>query len=237
MADFWIDTATQRIVAQAQVEVTTDTLAHLFVDQVMPRFLSTQGHTALHASGTVIANQAILFFGHSGWGKSTLASEFHFNDHPGISDDVIFIEQAGDRFHAVQSYPGFRLWPDMAGHYESAATNLEPVAHYYAKQRLVTASPPPIQPTPIRCMFLITAPDQADEQIQIGPVDRMKAFWTMTEQSFRLMPHDTAQIQREFKRFSDLADSIPFFSLSYPRQRAALPAVRQRILDHVATLE
>jgi hypothetical protein len=235
MAEFWIDAAVRQVVAQAQAGVTSETLAHLFVDQVMPRFLSTLGHTALHTSGAIMDDQAILFLGHSGWGKSTLAAEFHFNGYAGISDDVIFIEHVGKTFLAVQSYPGFRLWPDIASRYESSVAHLAPVAHYYAKQRIVTNTQ--TQSMPIQCAFLIASPDQADDHIQIEPLDPMKAFWILTEQSFRLMPHDTTQIQREFALFSDLAASIPFFSLSYPRHLASLPAVRERILDHVAGLE
>ena len=233
MAEFWIDAVAQNIVAQAKAEATSDTLAHLFIDQVMPRFLSTRGHTALHASGAVVAGQAALFVGQSGWGKSTLASEFHFSGHPGISDDVIFIEKTRRVFHAVPSYPGFRLWPHIANRYETSV-KLAPVAHYYSKQRLITKAD--VHSASIGCGFLIVPPDEASDSIEIEPVDPMKAFWSLTEQSFRWMPSDRAQIQREFTLFSDLAETVPFFSLSYPRQLPLLPGVRQRIVDHVAGL-
>ncbi len=233
MADFGIDTLQSQIAAQIFPQVTPQTMAHLLVDQVMPRLLSTQGHTSIHASGVVVNGSAVLFLGHSGRGKSTLASEFHFNGYVGISDDAIFIEQANEHFFAVQSYPGFRLWSDSMGRYSSASLHYAPVAHYHTKQRIMLSeSAPPDHPVPIQCVFLLTVPDESTD-IRIDRLTHQQAFWTLTQHSFRLMPSDSQQLEREFFLFGTFAKHIPCFALTHPRSFKYLPAVLDRILRHL----
>lgn len=234
-AEFQVHTVESKITAQAVPQTTPDTVAHLLIDQVLPRFLSTQGHTSIHASGVVVNGKAVLFLGQSGYGKSTLASEFYFSGYPGISDDVIFIEQNNNTFYAVQSYPGFRLWSDSLDRHSGRSLSYAPVAHYHAKKR-ITDIVSTDYPVPIQCVFLLGDPEVNNSGIRIEPLAHQQAFWTLTQHSFRLMPSDQRQMEREFFLFGGLAEQIPICSLTYPHSYASLPDVLQQILNYLDTL-
>ena len=53
-------------------------LRHLLLNQIIPRYLATNGRLILHASAVTLENgKTIAFLGNSGFGKSTLVSSFH----------------------------------------------------------------------------------------------------------------------------------------------------------------
>ncbi len=49
----------------------------------------------LHASGAVVNGRAVLALGAAGAGKSSLALSWHRAGHPGLGDDVVFVDQQG----------------------------------------------------------------------------------------------------------------------------------------------
>ncbi len=55
----------------------------------------------------------------------------------------------------------------------------------------------------------------------------------LVEQSFALDPTDILCAQQRLRRASEVASAVPTFMLSYPRDYACLPEVRQRILEAV----
>lgn len=234
MADFHITPT--RITAQTAPGTPQETVVHLLVDQALPRWLWMLGQQPLHAGGVEIRGRAVLFTGHSGWGKSTLAAEFHHAGHVSISDDVVFVERCDDSFWAVQSYPGFRLWTDSIGRYPFQ--HVAPMTHYSVKQRVImtdSSSPVPLS-APIACIFALAPPEALASEIRIVRLTPAQAFWHVTQQSFRLMPADAARVQREFALFSDFAARVPFYSLSYPRTFAALPGVVRAVVDHLSVI-
>jgi ABC-type multidrug transport system fused ATPase/permease subunit len=70
--------------------------------------LHLQGVILLHASAAVLRKKAVLFLGHSGAGKSTIAAVLHGQNRTVLSDDVTEISPS---FCAVPSIPEIRLWP------------------------------------------------------------------------------------------------------------------------------
>jgi hypothetical protein len=233
--DFLIDPDSKLITASPGLPAST--LAHFLLDQVLPRYLSYLGASAVHASSVSIDGRAALFLGNSGRGKSTLATELHFRGHPAIADDVTFIEQHDEGFWAVQSYPGFRLWPDSAHRYNYPSYVQVPVAEDYAKRRLVyAAAQSHTAAAPIACIFVMTPPDPALQEMRIRPVPPATSFPALLEQCFPFILDEPAVVRREFEFFAGLAGQVPAFTLDYPRSYAALDHVAKAIIAHVAAL-
>ncbi|MCA9905864.1 MAG: hypothetical protein KC547_18540, partial [Anaerolineae bacterium] len=236
-ADFWIDADQRLIAAYPFAGVSNDALAHLLLDQVLPRLLSHLGQLALHASGVVIEDQAVIFLGESGLGKSTLAAEFHFNGFRGFADDTVFMEKIDGGFVAGPAYAGFRLWPDSARNYALLSASLPPVSLIHGKRRLVLRTDDVIDiPLPLRAIYVLTAPDAIDTDIFIDAIAPKDAFWTLMRYIFRLVVPDRDQMSRDLSVVGELADSVPCFSLKYPREYNQLPVLRQRLLEHGTSL-
>ncbi|EDM37165.1 hypothetical protein PBAL39_05183 [Pedobacter sp. BAL39] len=62
------------------------------------------GAMSLHAACVVIGGRAVLFCGHSGTGKSSLAAWFALKDYTVLSDDVVALRK--DDSGKIMAYPG-----------------------------------------------------------------------------------------------------------------------------------
>lgn len=82
------------------------------VGPVMGFVLRLRGLTCLHASAIEVAGHAIALLGLPGAGKSTTAAAFAHSGFPVLSDDVVALQESGDRFLVPPGYPRVNLWPD-----------------------------------------------------------------------------------------------------------------------------
>jgi hypothetical protein len=73
-----------------------------------------RGRVPLHASAVVIEDQAVLFAGSAGAGKSSLAAAFAILGYPVLSDDVVVMDDSGACVRAYPSYARLSLWSDSA---------------------------------------------------------------------------------------------------------------------------
>lgn len=70
----------------------------------------------LHGSTVDLGNRCITLVGHSGAGKSSLASGFVDKGYKLISDDVSRIEYIDSNHYVYPSYPSQKIWKDGAHH-------------------------------------------------------------------------------------------------------------------------
>jgi hypothetical protein len=95
-----------------------------------------RGRVPVHASAVVIQDQAILFAGAAGAGKSSIASAFAVLGYPVLSDDVVVIDDSN--VGGVVAHPSrarLSLWPDSAASLFSTQS-LPAHSPVYAKRRL-----------------------------------------------------------------------------------------------------
>ena len=79
---------------------------------VLAVLLRQRGHLLLHASAVAVADEAVLFLGGAGWGKSTTAAALHARGHSLMTDDVAVLK-IGETYPTL--YPGLpqlKLWPE-----------------------------------------------------------------------------------------------------------------------------
>jgi hypothetical protein len=94
-----------------------------------------RGRVPIHASAVVIDDQAVLFAGAAGAGKSSIASAFAVLGYPVLSDDVVVIDDASGGLMGYPSRARLSLWPDSAMSLFSQ-TSLPTHSPVYAKHRL-----------------------------------------------------------------------------------------------------
>jgi hypothetical protein len=208
------------------------TVRHLLLDQVMPLVLSRRERIVLHASAVVTGRGAIAFAGRSGQGKSTLAASLAQEGYSLIADDCLVLRVEQECWTALPSYPGVRLWPSAAGEVLREDTPTLEVAHYTRKRRICDTDVLPYasDPAPLRRLFFLT--DDAGE-ISFERLPQGRAFMALVEFAYNLDIEDKAFLRRQFDSVGQLTADVPAYAIHYPRDFAALPALRQAILRHL----
>ena len=76
--------------------------------------LYLRGLTCLHASAVLIDNQAVIFAGDAGAGKSSLAASFALHGYPVLSDDIVALLPGEEGFVVPPAIPVIRLRSHVA---------------------------------------------------------------------------------------------------------------------------
>lgn len=241
LADFWLLTDGSSIECNIPFDVPAHTIEHLLLDQVLPRILSHHGRTVLHASAVKHGENAVVFLGDAGWGKSTLTASFCRMGLPLITDDCLLLDEEDEQVMGIGSYPGLRLWPDSLRSLDRHEDAHDPVSHYSSKRRLGLGEGDIQfydQPLPVGHIYVLSDPEHADPNgpVSIQPMTAREGVVSLLEYSFRLDITDRERNAREFETLSHLAERLPMFRLTYPRRYDMLPLVRRTILAHVDQL-
>ncbi len=89
LADFEIDLANRRVVSHPRPGTDPGIIPILLTGTIVAFLLSIGGALVLHASAVEVDGGALAFVGHSGQGKTTLATLFCAAGHPLVTDDVL----------------------------------------------------------------------------------------------------------------------------------------------------
>jgi hypothetical protein len=234
-AHYQVSADGQHVLAWPDPQVQDATLEHLYLNQVLPLALSRQGRLVLHGSAVDIDGQAVAFLGASGRGKSTLAASFAADGVHFLTDDGLLLEPSGGQLMVMPSHPSIRLWEDSEAALVGAGTERAPAVVYTDKSRLLAgpgmafcAEARPLN----RVYFLGDGEATAPE---ISPMRSAEALMGFVQNSFLLDFESHAMLTRHFDDLARLTGSTLFFKLDYPRDFAALPAVRQAVVEHLRT--
>lgn len=231
LADFEVSEDGHRVACRPVPGVDKATVEHLFLNQVYPLALTRRGRPAFHAAAVRVAGGAVAFLGASGMGKSTLTMAFARAGLPFLTDDGLLVEMNEGGYRVLPNHPSIRLWNDSREALAAPGTEIAPALSYTDKARL---HPEPSaycdQPQPLRCAYLLA--DNGVQDTEIQPLHGAGALMAWIQNSFLLDIKDTALLQRHFDWASDISGAVPLYSLDYPRRYAALPRVRQAIIDH-----
>lgn len=236
-ADFILWDSDSRIDCRPEKDVSLHTVIHLFLDQVLPMFLSHKGCVVLHGSGIVVSNKASIFLGETQSGKSTLAASFGNEGFYLLTDDSLLIRD-GNPVMAIGGYQGLRLWPDSMNALAPNVMHSGKVAHYSDKLRLNVSHQFCDMYVPVENLYVLSLPQNSETsgQIAIESLQFRERVHALLESAFRLDITDRERNAREFETLSGLAERLPMFRLSYPRRYEMLPLVRGAILAHVDQL-
>lgn len=97
----------------------------LMLNTVASFLLLQRGLLPLHGSGVLYQNEAILFVGNSGYGKSTTAAGFIEKGYSMITDDIAAIDFDLEKAVVIPSFPNMKLWEDSLEMLEEHKDNLD----------------------------------------------------------------------------------------------------------------
>lgn len=234
--DFFISTDEGCIYYYRQKKIPLQTLRHLLLDQVLPRFLAHQGHLVLHASAIRLANgRGIAFCGPSGAGKSTLAASFSENGAQLLTDDCLLLRVTGANVIGIASYRGLRLFDDSL--YATYATisismAISDVAHYSDKRRvLFDRDSGDIDSTSVVIDAIFMLQESEVNAVQIVRLDGAQTVMAIVKQLFVLDPRDTDLAMQNLRAITELIKKgLSVLDIDYPRNHSFLNEVRETIL-------
>lgn len=232
IAQFEIKYSSSEIVVRPfDDDVPNNTIEHLLVDQVWPRILAHDGDLVLHASGVANNQGAILFVGRSGQGKSTLAASLHQRGLPLIGDDAVLISKRDGEARCRAVYRSLRLFEDSIEKLFDSSIFHSDVAEYTDKQNVYF---PPLaagdEDHRVRAIFLLNSED-GHADARVTPASPSDACMRFVEHSFWLDPTDMRLTAQKLKLASALANSVPVFQLTYPRDYAKLDELHATIFS------
>ena len=238
LARFAIDFSRHAITAEAAPGCDDQTLAHLLLDQALPRAVCHEGRCVLHASAVEIGGGVVAFTGISGSGKSTLAGAFHRAGYPVLADDCLLVEPVRGVVRALAAYPSLRLWPDAASALFSADERsyfgAADMASYSNKQVLRVGRAESPSFLPLRALYLLDRkPGRAGrDSVTLEPADGQPAIMGLIEAQFALDVVGRDPVVRNFESVRGIAGRVPVVCLTFPRNYEKLGRVIETVLRH-----
>jgi hypothetical protein len=241
LADFHIRPELDEIQIIPESGSESATLAHLLLDQVIPRLLNQQGHLVVHASAVMLPQgRAVAFLGNTGSGKSTLASSFYRSGCRVLADDSLLLSFQSGEVNAIPAYPSLRLWPDSAKELFSDDTDFQPVAHYSEKKQLLTLSELESHaPVPLHalCLLDMLAEEEDSASVRIQPAKRAEDTMAIIESMFVLDLEQAETVAQNFRLAAKLVSgALPVFRLAYRRSYEQLPLVRRELEQTIGNM-
>jgi hypothetical protein len=180
-----------------------------------------------------MGGQLAVFLGDSGMGKSTLVASLYLSGEALLNDDTLVVTGEDEGFFGQAIYRGLRLLPDALASLFPQQTKTRPMAHYSSKQRLdvALATAHESQPCPLGALFFLV-PDS--DTIGLRRMTPAEACMGLITNSFSLDPTDTGRARHKLQQAAALANGVPAFELSYPRDYALLPEVHAAIRAQMA---
>lgn len=183
---------------------------------VLAFIVRLRGMVPLHASGVVVQEQAILFAGAQGTGKSSLAAAFAILGYPVIADDIVVIDDARGGVIAYPSHPRLSLWPDSASHLFAAQT-LPAHSPVYEKRRLdLLEHGHRVREgaLPVGMICLLATREASSRPPVIRALPPRAALMKLVSQTYGNYLLDASLRAREFDILGRVADSVGVSELS-----------------------
>jgi hypothetical protein len=218
--EFRVSADGRSIIAHPLNETPWEVFHTYLLGVVLSFALILNGLEPLHATVVVREGLAVALLGDCGHGKSTLAAACLREGYQLLTDDLLIVRPAGDKFLAYPGAPRIKLFP------EAARTLLGEAVRGVAMNQWTTKLIIPLNrqqycrsAVALRALYVLRPP--------IARFRVKKARWrTMSPRSavlalvvntFNAHIKDPLRLSRQFDLVSNLATRIPVRSLTYPQ--------------------
>ena len=221
-AEFLVSADASFVEARVLEGVPDDIVDHLIADHVVPRLLTLRGRTVFHGTAVSIEGQAVAFLGSTGAGKSTLAVTCANAFGALLADDCLVIEEHTDPMRVVPTSALGRLRSDAAsivgiGRPETCAG------------KTLIACEAESRPVPLAAIVLLDR-GATDDSISLTRVGPARAMMGLGRHRFTF-EDDAVAASGVLAAQRCVVEAVPVWSLRYPTDLAALPAVHHVLLD------
>jgi hypothetical protein len=195
-----------------------------------------RGRVPVHASAVVIEEQAILFAGAAGAGKSSIASAFAVLGYPVLSDDVVVIDDSSGGIVAYPSRARLSLWTDSAASLFSTRS-LPAHSAVYAKRRLDLVEHGyrfHERPVPVGTICVLARRGASSHGPTIHGLRPQAALMNLVSHTYGNYLLDASMRAREFDVLGRIAESVRVSELSIGADLDALLSDCRALADRLA---
>jgi hypothetical protein len=190
------------------------------------------GIEQLHAACVTLNDSAVAFLGDTGFGKSTLTAAFIAAGHQLVTDDLLVLQKADGVFNAQPGLSRIKLYPEAAEHFFGKNAGGTPLNAGTRKLVLPLASHQFHRASVKLAAFYAIARSSegaVDEAPKINRLSKSDAFVELCKATFNPYIPGPARSQQQFSFASELADTVPVSSLSFPNGFGLLRAIRDAV--------
>lgn len=207
LCDFEIDAELRNVVVRMQEGVAPDMAGVLVTGALLSALLCLRGVHVFHGSAVEFRGRAVGFVGHSGQGKSTLATLFCSEGASAITDDVLVIDR-GDVVTVRKGSPELRLRPgarDLVSRMTDADTRVSVDDRY-------VVMPASAQDTSIPlAAIVIPRPSKDGEEIHYEHLSQRDAMLALLAYPRLMGWSDDAVLKNAFSEIAALVARVPVF--------------------------
>ncbi|MFL6280556.1 MAG: hypothetical protein ACJ731_10625 [Vicinamibacterales bacterium] len=234
--EFLVTADARRIYARALSAVDREAmLAYLLVDALSFSMVRL-GREPLHATAVSTDRGVLAFLGNSGDGKSTLAALLLSHGCKLVTDDMLILTRAGDRWQAQPGPPRLKLYRDMADRVLGPAPESVPMNRHTTKL-VIPLDPSHCATAADALTGIYILADGADAQRNHPVIQRLSpaaALPRVLAHTAAHYPSEAARLKRQFEFATTLVREIPIKTIAYRREQTEMSALRDAVLADVA---
>ncbi len=208
----------REIVIQREADAGDDKVRLFLLGTVVTLLLHQRGILPIHASAIRTDRGAVLFVGHSGFGKSTLLTTFLNRGYPMLADDVAGI--VPDEAGVPQVFPGYqqiKLWADSAERLAQPTDGLRRVRPELAKFAVPAADRLADRPAPLHAIYALR-PHNGPE-LYLEPLQDARKFNVLLDYTFqKLVLKRMGRHVDHFRMAVAVANGVRVARVSRPEQ-------------------
>ena len=172
----------------------------------------------IHASAIQVGDQAVIFVGVPGAGKSTTAAAFAQAGYTVLSDDMVAVDVTPNgEIVVLPAFPQVKVWPPSLVGLGYDTSTLQPLFPGSPKRVIRDFEDFPTEAVPLTHIFFIEK-DDIDSGFQAVPLTGMKAMLDIS--IYFSCPQDLMQgasQARHFRQCSQIIQNVGVWTLQRPR--------------------
>lgn len=180
--------------------------------------LHQRGVLPLHGSAVKTSHGVVVFAGHTGIGKSTLAGALHARGYQIFTDDILVVVL--DHHGRPIAYPGFpemKMTPETVDHLGVNTTSARKISWIKEKYLVSIQEGFPQDPMPLSIVYWLTATDET--RITLTPIEGVKKFEMLTVNTFKASFLEALGMSvNHFKMATAIGQHVRFMKVERPAE-------------------
>jgi len=205
---FVIDRSGSEVWAEWSSPLTLEDTATYLLGPVLGFVMLLRGVVCLHASAIAIGNEAIALVGPAGSGKSTTAAAFAERGYSVLAEDVVTLDDRGERFLVRPGYPCIRLWPPAVKALYGSETYLPKLTPNWDKCYMDLSERFHSEPLPLAAIYQLGERQHDSVAPFVEKLDRTEGLIALVANTYATKLMDKQMSAREFELLTRVVGNV-----------------------------